>query len=480
MQGVLPTSAAESPRLRGDDIRLSMSRVITGWAFGTVFFQLSAGPVYASFARQLGLSEGIFGFLAGVYPLMGFLQLVAARMLEGRITARSMMLWAGLICRSLWVVAAVLPFVHRFAPTILPRPYLVPVFVACVVLSSIFQAFTGPSFFVWMSELVPGRVGPSFWAKRHQVGTVAGIGAVLLGGFVADQGALVKEWTNGTIPPLQLYSAILAVAAVCGVIDIAVFFGVHHTASEKKHEDKPPLLESLKAPLRERQVRNYLAFTTLSMIGFATTGPLTFLFCLEYLELSRTQTGLLLTIGPLIGIALSAPMWGRIAKVHGTRPMLRFASLFMIFVPIAWLLATPENILAVAVVIFLSGAFSAAYEISNMNFITRACPHLPRPTMTALFSLCAGVSFAISSTAGGFVAEHLDNWHFDFAGLSFVNFHVVFAFSLLPRLINALWIAPKLEEEDATPTREAVLEVGGSMAQAFGARFTRFFEAREE
>ncbi len=480
MQGVFPTTVAESPRLRGDDIRLSMSRVITGWVFGAMFFQLSAGPVYASFARQLGLSEGIFGFLAGVYPLMGFLQLVAARMLEGRSTARGMMLWAGLICRSLWVVAAALPFVHRVAPTLLPRAYLVPLFVACVVLSSVFQAFTGPSFFVWMSSLVPGRVGPSFWAKRHQIGTVAGIIAVLIGGFLADQGALVKEWTHGNVPPMLLYSAILVVAAVFGIVDIAVFFGVRETAHEETASEKSPLWESFKAPLRERQVRNYLAFTAISMVGFATTGPMTFLFCLEYLDLSRTQTGLLLTIGPLVGVALSAPMWGRISKAHGSRPMLRFASLFMIVVPLAWLLATRGNILAVAVVIFLSGAFSAAYEISNMNFITRACPHLSRSTITALFSLCAGVSFALASTFAGVLAERLNNWHFDFAGLSFINYHVVFAFSLLPRVVNALWVAPRLEEEDATPTREAVLEVGGSMAQAFGARFTRFFEAREE
>lgn len=480
MQGVLPTSAADSPRLRGDDIRLSMSRVITGWAFGAMFFQMSAGPVYASFARQLGLSEGIFGFLAGVYPLMGFLQLVAARMLEGRITARNMMLWAGLICRSLWVVAAALPFVHRLAPAILPRPSLVPAFVICVVLSSIFQAFTGPSFFVWMSNLVPGRVGPSFWAKRHQVGTIAGIAAVLLGGFLADQGAAVKEWSNGAIPPLLLYSAILVVAAIFGVLDIVAFFGVREPAITTNSEEKLPLLQSLVTPLRERRVRNYLAFTTISMVGFATTGPMTFLFCLEYLELSRTQTGLLLTVGPLVGVAISAPMWGRISKVHGSKPLLRFASLFMILVPCAWLLATRENLLAVATVIFLSGAFSAAYEISNMNFITRACPHLSRPTITALFSLCAGVSFAISSTVAGFVAEHLDGWSFEFTGLNIVNFHVVFAFSLLPRIVNALWIAPRLEEDEASRTREAVMDVGGSMAQAFGTRFSRFFEAREE
>ena len=181
---------------------------------------------------------------------------------------------------------------------------------------------------------------------------------MLLGGWLADQGGKVKAWSGGAISPLLLYSVILIVAAVCGVLDIAAFFGVREPQTEAKTEALPPLLESFKAPLRERQVRNYLAFTILATLGFATTGPMTMLFCLEQLELSRTQAGLVLTIGPLLGIALAAPMWGRIAKAHGTRPMLRFASVFMVCVPLAWLLATPGNIWPVAALIALSGAMA--------------------------------------------------------------------------------------------------------------------------
>ncbi len=476
----LSSSESSAPaRLEGEQVRLSMSRVITGWVFGSIFFQLSGGPVYASFARQLGINEATFGFLAGIMPLMGFLQLWAARLLEGRVGARAMMLWAGLIGRSLWIVAAALPLLHKAAPGMLPRVALVPAFVGIVVVSAAFQAFTGPSFFVWMSALVPGRVGPSFWAKRHQMGTVAGIGAVLVGGWLADQGGAVKAWSGGAISPLLLYSAILIVAAVCGVADIAAFFGVREPVTDAKTEVQTPLWESFKAPLRERQVRNYLAFTMLSTVGFATTGPMTTLFCLEQLNLSRTQTGMVLTIGPLLGIALAAPMWGRIAKAHGTRPMLRFASVFMISVPLAWLLATPRTIWPVAALIALSGVVVTAYEISNLNFMTRACPHLSRGSLTALLSLCGGTTFALFSTLAGMVVQHLHGWHAEVWGKTLTGFHVIFAFSLLPRVLNALWIAPKLQEEDATPTRDAVREIGADSVAALRASAARLF-GREE
>ncbi|RYG65112.1 MFS transporter [bacterium] len=457
-----------------------MSRVIFGWAFGAVFFQLSAGAVYAAFARQLGATEAVFGFLSGVYQLMGWVQIPAARLLEGSVGARAMMLTAGLICRLMWVLAAMLPLLNRVFPEVVTRSAMLPMFIGCLVLSSIGQAFTGPSFFAWMSALVPDRVGPTFWARRHQVGTVVAIFAVLIGGGIADRAGLIKEWSNGEITPLLTYSLLLTVAALCGVMDIAAFIGVKEPPSAGPKIKQPPFLASMRIPLRERAVRNYLIFTIFGMMGFASTGPLLWLFCLEHLEFDKTQTGFLLTICPLLGVACSAKWWGGIAKIHGTRPMVRFASVGLIIVPLCWLFALPESKVGLAIMLFGSGILVTAYEISNLNFMTRACPHLARPTLVALFSICAGMTFALTSWGCGIAAEQLSFWHMEIAGIEFANFHLIFAFSLLPRTINALFLAPRLEDNSASSTREAMSEVGASLAAAFGPRFTRYFEAREE
>ena len=457
-----------------------MQRVIIGWGFGAIFFQLSAGAIYAAFARQLGATEAQFGFLAGIYPLMGFLQIPAARLLQGRVGARQMMVTAGLICRLLWVVAAALPWLHRLAPALITREMLLPLFMGCVILSSIGQAFTGPSFFVWMSGLVPGRVGPTFWARRYQIGTLAGIGAVLLGGWLGDSAGWVKAATSGALPPLMFYSLILMAAAVCGVVDIAVFFGVSQVPETPvQTEDVPPLWASIVEPLREPMVRSYLAFVVVSMLGFATTGPLLWLFCLETLEFSKTQTGFLLTVCPLLGMAISSKWWGQIAKTYGTRPMQRFASIGLILVPVAWVFAQPNGAISLALVLFLSGVLVAAFEISNLNFVTRAVPHLPRPMLTALFSICAGTTFALTAWGTGLLAGATKGVHLDVAGVSFVNYQLIFALSILPRVFNAFVLAPRLQEPSSLPMRAAVNQAGGSLAGAFGARFSRFFQARQ-
>lgn len=480
MNVALDSDYAAPQRLSGDEVRLSMSRVIVGWAFGAIFFQLSAGAVYASFARQLGATEAQFGFLAGIYPLMGFLQIPAARLLETGVGARAMMLVAGLSCRLLWVLAALLPLLNHCFPDLLRREWMLPAFIGCVLLSSVGQAFTGPSFFTWMSALVPDRVGPSFWARRQQIGTLVSIFAVLLGGGIADHAGWIKEQSGGAFPPLLTYSVLLTLAACCGVMDVAMFIAVKEPPYENKSEKSPPFWASIRMPLRERAVRNYLLFTALSMMGFASTGPLLWLFCLEFLGFDKTQTGLLLTICPLTGMVLTAKWWGGIAKIHGTRPMIRFASVGMVFVPICWLFALPDSRVGLALMLFASGVLVTAYEISNLNFITRACPHLPRPTLTALFAICAGTTFALTSWGAGLAAEMLSFWHYELFGIPLASYHLVFAFSIVPRLINAVFLAPRLEEEDASGTREAVNEVGANLAAAFGPRFTRYFEAREE
>jgi hypothetical protein len=480
MNPALSPDVPNTQRLSSDATRLSLNRVILGWAFGAVFFQLSAGAVYAAFARQLGASEAVFGFLAGVNPLLAFLQIPSARLLEKGVAPRTLFLWAGLLSRLLWVVAASLPLIRHFFPSVVPREMMLPVFITCVLVSSVGQAFSSPAFFSWMTALVPERVGPLFWARRSQVGTIVAIFAVFIGGSIADHAGWFKAQSAGEWPPLLTYSALLTVAAICGVLDIAVFLGVKEPPRAAKPENSPAFWASLRQPLQERAVRNYLLFTIFAMMGMAASGPLLWLFCLEFLEFDKTQTGFLLTICPLLGMALSARWWGGIAKTYGTRPMMRFASVGMVFVPVCWLFAIPENRAGLAVMLFFSGILFSAYEISNLNFITRACPHLPRPTLTALFSICAGTTFALTAWAAGFAAEKLAFWHFEIAGMQFVNFHLIWMVSIALRLINAIFLAPKLEEPNASATRTMIDEVGANIAAAFGTRFTRLFQARGE
>jgi MFS family permease len=308
-----------------------------------------------------------------------------------------------------------------------------------------------------------------------------------------------------------LYSVILTVAAICGVMDIVLFWNVRETpehiqqmagrrrrtaksvARTLRHRPVPEnagrvwrglrretveIVASLQQPLRERQVRNYLLFAGTGVMGFASQGALLWLLCLENFDWPKTQTGFVLTVAPMVGMALTSPFWGRMVKEHGTRPIARSVSILLIFIPVAWLSATAESWWTMLFIVFLSGIFAVAYDICNLTFITRAAPHLPRPTLTALFGITTGTVAGVTSWLAGFLAQQLQGFHLELLGHEFVNYHILFAFSLLVRILNAFVFAPRLEEPDATPTRDAVREVATSLYLGLVSRLTSPFGAR--
>lgn len=494
----LSLTAPGEERLASAQVRLSMSRVVLAWGFGAIFTQLTAGAVYAAFTRQLGANDALFGFMAGAFPLLSFLQLFAARWLQSRGNARGLMLTAGLTCRATWLLAASLPWIHRVFPAILPVGLVLPLFVGCILVSAAAQALTGPAFFAWMSCLVPDRVGPSFWARRQQVGVVVAIFAVTAGGYVADRAGVIARASHQTVPPLLTYSSLLILASVCGVVDIATFFGIRQPPPEPKPATLPPVWESLISPLRYAEVRNYIAYMTAATVSGSLVGALLWLYCLENLGFTKTQTGWVLTVVPLLGMAISYSFWAWATRTYGSRPVIRFVTVAGLPLGLVWFVVQPHQWWILVPVVFLAGALGAGMELCNIGFMTRACPQVPRPTLIAILSLATGSAAAAASTLGGCGAQQLRNWQYRGHGFHLVNYHLVLLAAMSIGLFNALVLVPKLQEPGAAATREAVKgvlretreamrdrtegarDLGTSLYRGLGTKITNMFQARSE
>jgi hypothetical protein len=77
------TSNTESnERIPADELRSSISRAVIAWIFGSAFVHITAGPVFAAFARSLGANDFLFGALAAALPATSFLQVFGARLLQ--------------------------------------------------------------------------------------------------------------------------------------------------------------------------------------------------------------------------------------------------------------------------------------------------------------------------------------------------------------------------------------------------------------
>ena len=444
-----------------------MTRTIAAWGFGAAFFNLTSGAIYTAFAREIGANNTAFGILAAALPLMSFLQVIAAWQLERTRRRKRQMIIAGLLGRTLWMLVPILALLNHWIPTLVPRPILLPSVIIVIAISAACQAFTSPAFFSWMTDLAHSRVRSTFFARRMQVGTFAALLVSVAGGLIADN-----------YPNLLVYCAILLLAGVAGILDIAFFFGVreprfgqNNPAQAREIEDAldelgrnvPSPLAAIREPLREPSVRRFLTFVCLLFCGYGLYGPFLWLHSLEYLGLSKTETGLLVNAMPMLAIALTSPFWGRLTQRYGNRPVMRLGTTGLTLVPIGMLLIQPDPSLFAKILLgllfFASGILFVAVDLANVNSVTALAPEVPRSTMTALYSIAAGCSFALCAVLAGRLSDTLNNWHWSIAGLQFVNFHVLFALSLGVRLVNTVLVVPRLQEPDARSMRLMTREV---------------------
>ncbi|MDF2441211.1 MAG: hypothetical protein JWN98_2195 [Abditibacteriota bacterium] len=472
----LPVETLE--RIPMTDVRVSMTRVVIAWGFGMAFMNLTSGAVYTAFAREIGASNTIMGILAAALPVMGFLQVWGAYLVERRRRRKQQMLIAGLLSRSLWVGAALSPLIAQAFPESIPKEWVLWIVVSTVLVSSVCQAFSSPAFFSWMADLVPSRVRSTFFARRMQMGTFVALFTSTAGGLVAD-----------FYPSLTIYCLILALAGVCGMLDILFFIGVREPrkvfsspdvdqALDELARDLPSPMDSIREPMRDPSVRRFLMFVSLLMVGYALQGPFLWLHCLENLKMNKTVTGLILNGAPLLAMAITSRFWGDVTRRHGNRPVMRLASIGLMVIPLGWIFSTDESAILLGVLLFLSGILAGALDLSNMNLITGLAPHVPRSTMTAVFSIAAGTSFAVASVAGGRIADWLEHWEIHILGHTYLNYHVLFVLSMLVRVVNAVCIAPRLREPEATSTRGVVRDLFPQIVEGLSARITRPFGTR--
>ena len=470
-----PPDPAAPPRLPSDEVRVSMARSIAAWGFGAAFFNLTSGAIYTAFAREIGANNTAFGILAAALPLMSFLQVIAAWQLERTRRRKRQMIIAGLLGRTLWLLVPTLALLNHWLPLLVPRPILLPAVIFVIAISAACQAFTAPAFFSWMTDLAHSRVRSAFFARRMQVGTFAALLVSIVGGLIADH-----------YPNLLVYCAILLLAGVAGILDIAIFFGVREprfsqsstpqqreieAALDELGRNVPSPLAAIREPLRDPAVRRFLTFVCLLFCGYGFYGPFLWLHSLEYLHLSKTETGLLVNALPMLAIALTSPFWGRLTQLYGNRPVMRLCTTGLTLVPVGMLLIQPDPSLLAKILLgllfFASGILFVAVDLANVNLVTALAPEVPRSTMTALYSIAAGISFALCSVSAGRIADALTEWQWSVGNLQFVNFHVLFALSLGARLVNTVLVVPRLQEPEAHSTRAMARQIVPQIYSSF-------------
>lgn len=169
---------------------------------------------------------------------------------------------------------------------------------------------------------------------------------------------------------------------------------------------------------------------------------------------------LLWTISWVGGAVLSNHL-GQLAERFGQRPVLILCTAFKSLNMIGLLVcpADPQLAFAILAPVFMIDAFlNAGITIANNGFMIKNSPRENRTMFIAAGTGFAGIVGGAASIVAGAAIAASSDWSWTFRGVDYVNFHVLFAISMVLRLMCAV-LATRVREPSSTATRVVASEL---------------------
>jgi MFS family permease len=339
------------------------------------------GETYlAAFVLALGLGERAAGLIAAAPMLAGAVLQMAAPWAVQKLGSRRrwVVACAALQAASLLMVAAI-------ALSGGPGRWLV--FVAATLYWGTGMA-TGPAWNVWVAQIVPSYLRPTFFARRARVGHIG-----VLVGFVAGGAALQFGQQSGTA--LIVFAAIFAVAGGFRFFSAAMLaLQSEPQPAENRETWRMRDLTARRGGEAFWRVLMYLLF-----VQFAVhlASPFFTPFMISHLGLSYAGYASLIALAFCGKIA--AMHWlGDLASRLGPQRLLWIAGLAI--TPLSGLWFFSQSFAYLAVLQIAGGFAWAAYELAMLLVFFEAIPAHRRTAVLTLYNLGNAVAIAVGAFAG--------------------------------------------------------------------------------
>lgn len=401
-----------------------------------VFVGCVFSPVTTDIFRHLGATELQFGLLAGIPMATLFMQFLGAYWANRSHHRRPIFITLVIGARLLFLPIAVLPFL-----TGLPPGAAVAAMIALIVIASAIQNLTTPMWLSWMSDLIPRRILSHYWGVRQRYLTLTATLTALTVTAITFYGS--------ELPLLPLFLGLSVLGVAAGVIDIWLFRTVHEPPNVRTDAH---LLQTLLAPLRDRNYRSFVRFSVVWTAVSMLAAPFMQLYTLDVLKVPLWKTALLWCM-PGIGAAMVAPLWGRVVDRFGSRPLLRVCVFLKPATVLVFLLVTPELAMPVlAVALLLDNMLNMGIEIATNGVMLKLAPRENRPMFIAAIAALSGLAGAAGAIAGGVILRHTNSVHFDLFDRTWNHYQLLFLASFLLRLPCNL-LVKRIHEPDSAPSR---------------------------
>jgi MFS family permease len=476
--GAFPNSQEISPVVSKKAIRTSLWASTWDGMFATIFSNVTGGVLLSNFMVELHASPTQIGLLSSIPMLANLIQPIGAFLGDRTNSRHNYCLWVYGPSRLLWLLlVAGIAFVNwqKAEPSILVTWTLAILFV-----THFSGALGSAAWLSWLAALVPRRLRGRYFGIRNGASSLTNLLCVPLLAW------LISAFPGGSI---QGYGVILVLGILTGMISLAFQFLMVDVNPQLQHKEQgqadkrlgsdaegdgetreqedrdeemgkerethvggdiethpaqvsalaqnselkiqssklsPPLTQ----PLRDTNFLSFLLYFSLWMFAVNLSAPFFNLYMLDNLGIDVRWVTIYTSLQAGANL-LMLVLWGRLADRVGNRPILIAVGILVAVTPMFWLGTGTNQIslwLWLPLLHILAGVTWAAIDLCSNNLQLGVAPVQNQATYFAVAAAVAGVSGALGTTVGGFLAELTD-----FGGIS-----TLFALSAVVRLVALL------------------------------------------
>lgn len=443
------------------EIRRIMLRINLAGCLAMVYTDLAEGSAQTEFARGLGFSEFQFGILYSIAPAMLVVQFLSA-MVNNRLKYKKR-LWIGIMVahRALVVPVALLPWLLPDAGT----SVWVWSMVGLLAVGQALGNFGQPMWFAWMGDLLPHRSLGEFWARRRNWLSLANACSMLASaGFFW----VVRDW------PIQTtYLIVAVVGSAAGIWDILLFLRVpERPGAAIGGTDWANLTE----PFRDGNFRRFVLYSCYWSFAACFCAPFFRLFMLQVWGLPL-EVVIFFWFFHQLGGAVFAEQFGRMVDRLGHRPMIVLCTVLKSLIVFGFLALRPGHFLWLMFpILLLDNMLNTGLMISRNGFMLKQSPRRNRSMFVAAVLAGSGLMGALGSLIAGGLLEHWKGESWEFLGMTWGNFHALFAIGMVVRWLAISAALAIREPQSKAPTQVLFEYVGPSIMRwlryplGFGAR----------
>lgn len=403
------------PKLRSLDVSLNVSKTeirtslkasTLDGVFACLFSNVTGGALLTNFLLELDASPSEIGILAAVPMLANLMQPLGAYFSEQLTSRHNYCFWIYSISRSLWLGLAIGIFwvgkAHKAPHS------LILITFGVAILSCFLGALGSAPWLSWMAAIVPPSLRGRYFGLRNSAANLTNLISV------PAIGLIISKWRGGSI---QGYGVVLILGIISGIVSL-VFQNFMVDVNPQINSQKQKFSDTeINQTLVEVTPTNnfwqdfnflrFLLYLNLWTFSVNLSAPFFNVYMLDNLGLDLGQVTLYNSLASGANLLLLM-FWGKLSDRIGNRPILIGVGIVFAVFPILWLI-TGDNSTSTWVWLpllhLISGATAAAIDLCTNNLQIGIVPTHNQSIYFGVGAACAGVSGAVGTTAGGFLAQ---------------------------------------------------------------------------